>query len=203
VVELIDPPRRRGASSVTGAALRSSVLAALVLVVTGCATQSPETMPTSPQERISATPSRETTPTSPQEPSRRRGGGGRGGILDPPIALDSTNPLSSEYLEHVRQRIKERWGYPCVRAGQSCEYKSASVDAEFGILQDGRLQYVEILRGADFPIYDEYVLSAIKLASPFRSVPPVLMAAMRPGSTGIPIRARFAYEVKGQGQHLR
>jgi TonB family protein len=171
-----------GVVEVMARRLRSSILAALVLVLTGCATQSQETVPRSL--------------TSPL-PSRRLGDDaifGHGGILGPPIAADSTDPLYSDYLEHVRQRIQERWGYPCVRAGQSCDYKNASVEAEFGILKNGRLQYVEIVRNSGFPIYDEYATNAIKRASPFRPVPPTVMAAMRPGSTGIPIRARFVYE---------
>lgn len=141
-------------------------------------------------------------PRTPQDltsplPSRRLGDDaifGHGGILGPPAALDSTDPLYAEYLEQVRRRIKEKWGYPCVLAGSSCEYKSTSLEADFGILKNGRLQFVEIVRSADFPIHDEYATNAIKLASPFPPVAPALMAAMRPGSTGMPIRARFIYQ---------
>ena len=167
----------------TGSALRSSVLAALVLVVAGCATQSQETVPTTLQER------------------GVRRGDGRGGILGGSTGLDSTDPRYRDYLEHVRKRLHEKWSYPCVKTGQSCEYKSTLVEAEFGILKDGRLQYVEIVRESEFPIYDAYVVTAIKVASPFPPVPPVLMAVTPPGSTGIALRARFLYEVKGN-QHL-
>ena len=154
------------------------VLAALVLLIAGCATQSQKTMSTSPREP------------------------GRGGILHSGIALDSTDPLYSEYLDHVRKRIQEKWGYPCVSANRSCEYKSTSLEVEFGILKDGRLQYMEIMRSADFPIYDEYAATAIKLASPFPPVPPALMAVTPPGSTGIALRGRFIYDGNRQGQQL-
>jgi len=113
------------------------------------------------------------------------------------IALDSTDPAQKEYLEHVRRRIREKWKYPCVLEGRSCEYKSTSVEAEFGILKDGRLQYVEIVRKSAVPIYDEYVDATIKFAAPF---PPVPLFMMRPGSTGMPIRARFVYEGKRNSQ---
>jgi TonB family protein len=88
-------------------------------------------------------------------------------------------------------------GYPCIKTERFCEYKEATLDIEFGILKDGRVQFVDVVHASEYPIYDEYAATAIKLASPFRPVPPALMAAMRPGSTGIPIRARFAYYKKG------
>jgi TonB family protein len=130
----------------------------------------------------------------------RRGAGGtgqgRGGIEGEAIPLDSVDPNYNDYLDQVRRRIKEKWGYPCiVRDGQTrtCEYKSATLDVQFGILKDGRVQFVEVVRNSEFSIYDEYAVTAIKLASPFPPVPAVMMKGMRPGSTGIPISARFSY----------
>jgi TonB family protein len=128
----------------------------------------------------------------------RRGAGGqgqgRGGIQGDAIPLDSDDVRFSDYLEQVRRRIKEKWGFPCVRMPNGdCQGHTTSLDVQFGILKDGRLQFVEVLKPADHEIYDEYALNAIRLAQPFPPVPPAMMAAMRNGSTGVAIRARFIY----------
>jgi TonB family protein len=128
----------------------------------------------------------------------RRGAGGsglqaRGGIEGDPIALDSTNPSYNDYLEQLRRRIQEKWVYPCVKSGQSCEYREATLEIEFGILKDGRLQFIEVVRRSDYDTYDESAKIAIQLASPFPPLPPTMMSAAKPGSTGVPIRARFVY----------
>src|SRR5262249_26495858 len=47
-----------------------------------------------------------------------------------------------------------------------------------------------------FEIYDQYALNAIKLASPFPPVPPAVMAWAPQGSTGIPIRVNFTYQLE-------
>src|SRR5437762_7330433 len=75
----------------------------------------------------------------------RRGAGGsgdgRGGIEGEPIPLDSTDPRYSDYLEQVRRRIKEKWGYPCEKNEQTrvCEYRSTQLIIEFGIAKSGEL----------------------------------------------------------------
>ncbi len=66
---------------------------------------------------------------------------------------------------------------------------------EFGILKDGRVQFVDVVQHSEYAIYDEYAVNAIKLASPFPPVP-------RPdglgeaGQPGVPILARFNYIVE-------
>ena len=124
-------------------------------------------------------------------------GQGRGGIVGDPIPLDSDNPRYNEYLELVRRRIKEKWGFPCVRSasGRECEAHETSLEVHFGILKDGQVPFVEIVRVSDHVIYDEYAVNAILMAQPFPPVPPAMMAAMRQGSTGLAIRARFIYVV--------
>jgi TonB family protein len=122
-------------------------------------------------------------------------GGGRGGILGEPIPLDTKDPEFSDYLERVRQLIKRNWGYPCVKNldTRECEYKSARLVVDFGILRQGPVQFVEVRAPSGWSIYDDYAVNAIKLASPFPPVPPGLMARMERGSTGIPIRVNFTY----------
>jgi len=173
----------------------------------------PTTAESAPRPPAPVAPSRESgesqvaslPPRGPAPPSAsdvraalRRGAGGhgqgRGGIEGDPIPLDSDDARYSDYLEQVRRRIKEKWGFPCVRKpGGECQGHTTSLDVQFGILKDGSLQFVDVLRAADHEIYDEYALNAIRLAQPFPPVPPALMAAMRQGSTGLSIRARFIY----------
>jgi TonB family protein len=122
-------------------------------------------------------------------------GTGRGGIIGEPIPLDSKDPDFSDYLERVRQLIKQNWGYPCVKNPEThgCDYKSARLVVIFGILKQGPVQFVEIQRASGWAIYDDYAVNAIKLASPFPPVPPALMARVKDGSTGVPIRVNFTY----------
>src|SRR5207244_1295160 len=94
----------------------------------------------------------------------KRGGGaggtsnGRGGIEGEPIPLDSPDPRYSDYFDRVRRMIKERWGYPCVKNGDTheCEYKTAALIVEFGIAKDGKVPFVNVLRSSGWAIYDDY-----------------------------------------------
>jgi len=87
------------------------------------------------------------------------------------IPLDSIDPKYTDYLEQVRQRIKTTLESPCVLRGVACEYKETEVTVEFGIRKDGRVDFVKVLSPSPWPIYDEYSVRAIRLASPFPGVP--------------------------------
>jgi len=155
----------------------------------------------SPEQQVASVPQ----PSAPQAPpapdmrtALRRGAGGtglagRGGIEGDPIPLDSDNPRFNDYLEQLRRRIQEKWVYPCIKAGQNCEYREATLEIEFGILKNGQLQFIEVVRKSDYEVYDESAAIAIKLASPFPPLPPIMLSAAKPGSPGVPIRARFVY----------
>jgi TonB family protein len=125
-------------------------------------------------------------------------GGGRGGIMGEPVPLDSKDPDFRDYLERVRALIKKNWGYPCVKNQDTreCEYRSARLVVDFGILRDGPVQFVEIRQPSGLPIYDDYAVNAIKLASPFPAIPAALMARIERGSTGLPIRVNFTYQLE-------
>ena len=159
-----------------------------------------------PAERQVASVPPPSQPAAPGAPdiltALRRGSGGaggrgdgRGGIEGEPIPLDSTKPEYSDYLDQVRRRIKAHWGYPCVKNPDTrvCEGHTTSLDVDFGILKDGRVQFVEIVRRAHYEIYDDFAVNAIKLASPFPPVPSVMMRGMSPNSTGLAIRVHFSY----------
>ena len=128
--------------------------------------------------------------------SLRRGGAGgsgdgRAGIEGEPIALDSTDPRYSDYLDQIRRRIKEKWGYPCVKnhSTRECEYKTAQLIIEFGIAKDGKVPFINIVRSSGYPIYDDYAVNAVKLAD----FPPIPDSFSK---KGVPIQATFSYVVQ-------
>ena len=115
------------------------------------------------------------------------------GIEGEPISLNSKD---HDYLDLVRQMIKSKWLYPCVKDDPRgpCRYKPAQLVMEFGILKGGLVPFVIVRTPSGSDIYDKYAVWAVKLASPFPPVPPELMARMKRESTGITIRATFNYE---------
>ncbi|MEK7386064.1 MAG: TonB C-terminal domain-containing protein [candidate division NC10 bacterium] len=127
-------------------------------------------------------------------------GEGRAGIEGEPIPLDSKDPKYNDYLDRVRRLIKAKWVYPCLKddATGRCEYKSAQLVIEFGILKDGRVPFVIVRKASEFDIYDEYAANAIKLASPFPPVPD----SMTGNRKGIPILATFSYVVESSLTNL-
>jgi TonB family protein len=159
--------------------------------------------PPSAPPQVAAVPP---TPPDIRSAMRRGGGGGgigtggaagtgtgRGGIEGDPVALDSKDPNFNDYLQRVKALIYKHWVYPCVKNPDTrgCEFKSAQLVIEFGILKNGQLQFVELHRPSGFPIMDEYAANAIKLASPFPAIPAALLANRK--GTGLPIVGRFNY----------
>jgi TonB family protein len=118
-------------------------------------------------------------------------GAGRAGIEGEPIPLDSTDPRYSDYLDQVRRRIKDKWGYPCVKDPQTrqCEYKTVQLIVEFGIAKNGSVPFITVVRSSGYPIYDDYAVNAVKLAD----FPPIPDAFSK---TGVPILATFSYVVQ-------
>jgi TonB family protein len=161
------------------------------------------------QQIASVPPAHEPAPVDIRSLGRGGGAGsllgaGRGGISGEPIPLDSADTSLADYLERLRRRIYSNWGYPCVKNEQTreCQYKSAQLEIEFGILRDGKVQFVELRHSSGYDIYDQYALNAIKLSSPFPAVPAAMMARMNSGSTGVAIVARFNYTLTTTLQNL-
>ena len=129
---------------------------------------------------------------------------GPDGVARELSALERARQRSRLQLEQIRRRIKAKWGFPCVRneATRECVPHTTSLDVQFGILKDGRVQFVDVVRRSDHEIYDHYAERAILLAQPFPPVPPAMMAAMRPGSRGLAISARFSYVVEASLTNL-
>jgi TonB family protein len=118
-------------------------------------------------------------------------GAGRAGIEGEPIPLDSEDPRYSDYLDQVRRRIKDKWGYPCVKNGttRECEYKTVQLIIEFGIAKNGKVPFITVVRSSGYAIYDDYAVNAVKLAD----FPPIPDAFSK---TGVPILATFSYVVQ-------
>ena len=118
-------------------------------------------------------------------------GEGRAGIEGEPIPLDSADPRYSDYLDQVRRRIKDKWGYPCVKndSTHECEYKTAQLVIEFGIAKNGNVPFITVVRSSGYPIYDDYAVNAVKLAN----FPPIPDSFSK---TGVPILATFSYVVQ-------
>jgi TonB family protein len=115
------------------------------------------------------------------------------------IRIDSTDGRYAVYLDDVRERIMRLWPYPCVPSGSNCEYRPAVVDIEFGVLQSGTLQFVNVIRSSGMTIYDDSAVNATRRASPYPPIPSTIMALLKPGSRGLVINARFKYTVETGG----
>jgi protein TonB len=111
------------------------------------------------------------------------------------VSLDSKDSRYGGYLEQVRKLIKEKWTYPCVNdeATGRCDYKPARLVVDFGLLADGRVAYVTVRKKAEWPVYDDCAVTAVRLAAPFPPVPPDLMAQAKPGREDVRISATFNY----------
>jgi TonB family protein len=184
------------------------ILGALAVIPQGCTTSAPTTSPANTSAQTPATSAQ----TSPRGILRRRASPdgsdpaatlakslARPSELTPlgptePIPLDSPDPRYSAYLEQVRKRITEKWQYPCVKTKQSCEYKEPALELDFGILPDGQLQFVKVVQTSEYPIYDEYAVTAVRLASPFPRVPPEIVDDRK--GKGFSVRANFKYFIE-------
>jgi hypothetical protein len=92
--------------------------------------------------------------------------------------------------------LQAKMTWPCdtfSRKRGDCEDRDEELFVEFGILKTGELAFIEVRRPSRQTIYDESSENVIKLASPFPAVPATMLAAMKPGSTGVPIVVHFRY----------
>jgi hypothetical protein len=147
---------------------------------------------------------------------------GRGGIEGRPLPLDLdykgtvNGPLKGrqaiegprfqfklhrDFVNEVAARIKAYWGFPCVKdeAGR-CEFHSVQLNIEFGILESGAIQFVNIPTVLPSPdeIYASYAVYAVVAGSPYPPVPADVMHAMKPGSRGVVIAGQFRYIIEKQ-----
>ena len=117
----------------------------------------------------------------------------------PPAArLDLNAPDAHPYLVDVKTRLQERLTYPCVRNATSgtCDPQTTQVGIDFGVLGDGSLAYVTVIRTGSDSIYDTTATEAVRSAAPVPPVPAEVMARVPAQGTGIPIRANFHFVVQ-------
>src|SRR5207247_1290597 len=117
--------------------------------------------------------------------------GDRGAVAADTISLNHPDPRFRDYLAAVKKRVQSNLVYPCMKNQdtQQCEYRSARLEIEFGILRKGRVQFVELRESSGIQIYDDAAVNAIRLSSPFPEIPDEIMRALKEGSTGMPILA--------------
>jgi TonB family protein len=157
----------------------------------------PSAEPAGPARVASLPPAAPARPAPDIRTLRRGSGGaggsgeGRAGIEGEPIPLDSADPRYSDYLDQIRRRIKDKWGYPCVKneGTRECEYKTAKLIIEFGIAKNGKVPFITVVRSSGYAIYDDYAVNAVKLAD-FPPIPDTF------SKTGVPILATFSYVVQ-------
>ena len=117
----------------------------------------------------------------------------------PPAAhLDLDSPAAHPYLQDVKTRIQRRLAYPCVNnvITGACVPQTTQVGIDFGILRDGSLAYVTVIRAGSDSTYDRAATEAVRSSAPFPPVPTDVMALVPPQSTGLPIRANFNFVVQ-------
>lgn len=143
--------------------------------------------------RVFSACSTSTTPLTKPSPGER---GDRGEIVDDAISLENPDPRFRDYLLAVKTKVQSNWAFPCVKnpTTEDCEYRPARLVIDFGILANGRVQYVELRESSGMQIYDDSAVNAVRLSSPFPQIPDDVMRALK-GSTGMPIRATFNYKV--------
>jgi hypothetical protein len=130
-----------------------------------------------------------------------RGAGGRGqgwaGIEGEPLSLDSPDPDFAPYLQKVKRQIMAKWVFPCLKnpVTHACDQYDAQLLVVFGIHQSGRLQVIDLQVSSGYALYDDYALTAVKLAAPYPPVPPAILAKFKASNIGLPIRAQFNYIV--------
>jgi outer membrane biosynthesis protein TonB len=114
------------------------------------------------------------------------------------LEVDDQDSHVSLYLELVRQKIREKWGYPCVRDGATgrCDYKRVMVVIAFDILKNGSLppgRGTSVQKTSGYEIYDAYASNAIRLSSPFPPPPDALMLLAKSESASVRLLAIFTY----------
>ncbi len=72
------------------------------------------------------------------------------------------------YFTNLRKAIELVWNYPLKAAENGW---SGCVDLKFSIDKGGKLTNIEVLGSSGYPVLDNAIVSAIKLASPFAPLP--------------------------------
>jgi periplasmic protein TonB len=114
--------------------------------------------------------------------------GGRGGVAGEPVPLDTDDPNYREYMQRVKQRIYDNWGYPYEAQTRGMQGKLV---VEFHISKDGHLQFIELKQTSGEEILDRFAMNAVKLAQVYDPLPDNMKRDV------LPIVAVFVYALRG------
>jgi protein TonB len=92
------------------------------------------------------------------------------------------------YFTSMRKAIELVWNYPINSARKG---EQGEVGLEFVILKDGHVGHVRLLRSSGYPLLDDAIIHAIKLASPFSPLPSGI------GKNRLVVTGSFRYVLNG------
>ncbi len=84
------------------------------------------------------------------------------------IDLNTTEYRYIGYFSSLRKSIELVWNYPLEAARRGMQ---GEVDVEFAINKDGRATRIRVVKSSGYPILDDAIVEAIRLASPFAPLP--------------------------------
>ncbi len=84
------------------------------------------------------------------------------------IDLNTTEYRYIGYFSSLRKSIELVWNYPMEAARRGMQ---GEVDVEFAINKDGRAGRIRVVKSSGYPILDDAIVEAIRLASPFAPLP--------------------------------
>ena len=84
------------------------------------------------------------------------------------IDLNTTEYRYIGYFSSLRKSIELVWNYPMEAARRGMQ---GEVDVEFAIDRDGRAGRIRVVKSSGYPVLDQAIVEAIRLASPFAPLP--------------------------------
>jgi TonB family protein len=102
------------------------------------------------------------------------------------LPLDVDDPRIRAYFAEIKRRIQAAWVYPREAVGRK---QSGSGVIVFMIKRDGRVGEINIARSTGMDILDRYIENAIRLASPFPSIPCKIT------EEAVPLTVNFKYNL--------
>jgi len=102
------------------------------------------------------------------------------------IPLDTTDPKYATFFNQIRSQIKNKWIYPYEASSKGIEGETV---IDFVIAKNGEVQSIELRKSSGVDVLDDYAMRAVRLASPFPSVPDAI------SKSGLPINGIFRYHI--------
>jgi len=106
----------------------------------------------------------------------------------PDLPLDADDPRMRAYFSEIKRRVEANWIYPPEAVRQK---QSGSGVITVTVKRDGLIGAISIGRSTGSDILDRYMENAIRLASPFPSIP------CQVTEEAIPVTLNFRYTLPG------